>query len=239
MLWSLVHYFLCVSAKFQPISASFSSHLVWVEPHVLILFQVTIPLKGLVGYREISGKQSRFCGGPVNSLWSNTSSGVAAQKYFNFKSVDSGALFTLALGNLPLATIRTCRLNELNPKGLSWRPHSVQFWWTCDLPPPSWPSWSGSEAKKIRRGAGVSLCYFQTFLCLRESSVVRTGSCILLNPDETSTARVHSLFSLRLANSFWQLHTSLNVQSDYCALIDPPKFVHHSLSWPTTWTDFQ
>ena len=27
-----------------------------------------------------------------------------------------------------VATIRTFRFNELNPKGLSWRPHFVQFW---------------------------------------------------------------------------------------------------------------
>ena len=54
---------------------------VWVQPHerqipsLEILFQVTIPLKWFVGYREISEKHFWFCGGLVNS----------STKYFNFK----------------------------------------------------------------------------------------------------------------------------------------------------------
>ena len=54
---------------------------VWVQPHerqipsLGILFQVTIPLKQLVGYREISEKHLSFCSGPINS----------STKYFNFE----------------------------------------------------------------------------------------------------------------------------------------------------------
>ena len=99
---------------------------VWVEPHekqipsLGILFQVTIPLEGLVGYREISGKHLRFCGG--------TSSGVTAQNILISRlSIQERYLLSHS-GVSPLATIRIFRFNELNPKGLSWRPHFVQFW---------------------------------------------------------------------------------------------------------------
>ena len=99
---------------------------VWVElhekqiPSLGILFQVTIPLEGLVGYQEISGKHLRFCGG--------TSSGVTAQNILISRvSIQERYLLSHS-GNSPLATIRTFRFNELNPKRLSWRPHFVQFW---------------------------------------------------------------------------------------------------------------
>ena len=96
---------------------------VWVEPHekqipsLGVFFQVTVPLN-IEKYREST--DLRFCAGPVNSLWSNTSSGVAAQNI-----LISRALFTLALGNLSLTTLRAILL------------------WTCDL--------SATDDKKKKR----------------------------------------------------------------------------------------
>ena len=81
-----------------------------------------------MGYREISGKHLRFCGGPVNSLWSNMSSSVTAQNILISRvSIQEHYLLSHS-GISPLATIRTFWFNELNPKGLSWRPHFVQLW---------------------------------------------------------------------------------------------------------------
>ena len=107
---------------------------IWVEPHerqipsLGMLFQVTIPLERLVGYREISGKHLHFCRGPVNSLLSSTSSGVTAQNILISRvSIQERYLLSHS-GISPLATIRTFRINKLNPKGLSWRPYFVQFW---------------------------------------------------------------------------------------------------------------
>ena len=73
-----------------------------------------------MGYQEISGKHLRFCGG--------TSSGVTAQNILISRvSIQERYLLSHS-GISPLATIRTFRFNKLNPKGLSWRPHFVQFW---------------------------------------------------------------------------------------------------------------
>ena len=115
---------------------------IWVEPHERqipssgILFQVTIPLERLVGYPEISGKHLHFCRGPVNSLLSSTSSDVTAQNIFisrvsiqeRYLLSHSGPYDHTGDHMTILATIRTFRINKLNPKGLSWRPHFVQFW---------------------------------------------------------------------------------------------------------------
>ena len=60
-------------------------------PSLEILFEVTIPLKWLVGYWEISEEHLHFYGGPVNS----------STKYFNFMSVELRILFALTLGNSP------------------------------------------------------------------------------------------------------------------------------------------
>ena len=60
--------------------------------------QVTIPLKRLVGYWEISEKHLHFFGGPVNLY---TSSSVAAQNILISRVSIWERLFALTLGNLP------------------------------------------------------------------------------------------------------------------------------------------
>ena len=79
-------------------------------------FQVTIPLKRLVSYREISENHLHFFG-PVNFY---TSSSVAAQDIL-ISSVDFRTLFALTRESphWRQATIRTFRFNELNPERLS------------------------------------------------------------------------------------------------------------------------
>ena len=70
-----------------------------------------IPLKRLVGYREISEKHLRFCSGPANSLY--TSSSVAAQ------NILISRVLIWDLGISPLATSNHMNISVQRIK--SWK----------------------------------------------------------------------------------------------------------------------
>ena len=63
--------------------------------------------------REISGKHIRFCSGPVNSLWSNMSSGVAAQNILISRVSIQKRYLLLCSRISPLVTIRTFRIQQI------------------------------------------------------------------------------------------------------------------------------
>ena len=116
---------------------------VWVQPQerqipsLEILFQVTILIKPLVRYQEISEKQLHFCGGPVNSLW------APVLQHKIFKSVDLRTLFALPLRNLPTGDKQPYKHfgSTNNPEILYWKTHCAILVWTFDYD--DIQSWNG------------------------------------------------------------------------------------------------
>ena len=88
-------------------------------------FQVTIPLKRLiVGYREISEKLLRFCGGPVNSLYASYS--VAVQNIL-ISRVSIWERYLLSHSGIsPLATSNHTNISV--QRILKSDPHLINCW---------------------------------------------------------------------------------------------------------------